>query len=49
MSDTITLDPRLPFPNSVWEFFPGPAPTKKVYQGIEMVFPAGRATMIDIF
>ena len=31
----ITLDPRLPFPDSVGEIFPGPATTQKVYQGIE--------------
>ena len=32
---TITLDPRLQFPDSVGGFFPGPATTQKVYQGIE--------------
>ena len=32
---TITLDPRLPFPDSVGGIFPGPATTQKVYQGIE--------------
>ena len=31
----ITLDPRLPFPDSVGGIFPGPATTLKVYQGIE--------------
>ena len=31
----ITLDPHLPFPDSVWGIFPGPATTQKVYQGIE--------------
>ena len=31
----ITLDPRLPFPDSVGGIFPGPATTQKVYQGIE--------------
>ena len=31
----ITLDPRLPLPDSVGGFFPGPATTQKVYQGIE--------------
>ena len=31
----ITLDPRLPFPDSVGGIFPGPASTKKVHQGIE--------------
>ena len=34
-----TLDPRLPFPNSVGGIFPGPATTQKVYQGIEW-FPS---------
>ena len=32
---SITLDPRLPFPDSVGGIFPGPATTQKVYQGIE--------------
>ena len=27
------FDPRLPFPDSVGEIFPGPATTQKVYQG----------------
>ena len=27
----ITLDPRLPFPDSVGGIFPGPATTQKVY------------------
>ena len=31
----ITLDPRLPFPDSVGGIFPGPATTQKVYQSIE--------------
>ena len=31
----ITLDPRLPFTDSVGGIFPGPATTQKVYQGIE--------------
>ena len=43
----ITLDTRLPFPDSVRGMFPGPAPIQKVYQGI--VIPAGGATMIDGF
>ena len=34
----ITLDPRLPFPDSVGGIFPGPATTQKVYQGIEWFF-----------
>ena len=33
--EIITLDPRLPFPDSVGGIFPGPATTQKVYQGIE--------------
>ena len=44
----ITLDPRLPFPDSVGETFPGPATTQKVYQGING-FPSWRAAMIDRF
>ena len=43
----ITLDTRLPFPDSVRGMFPGPATIQKVYQGI--VIPAGGATMIDGF
>ena len=31
----MTLDPRSPFPDSVWGIIPGPATTQKVYQGIE--------------
>ena len=31
----ITLDPRLPFLDSVGGMFPGPATTQRVYQGIE--------------
>ena len=34
----ITLDPRLPFPDSVGGIFPGPATTQKVYYGIEWFF-----------
>ena len=30
----ITLDPRLPFPDSAGGIFPGPATTQKVYHGI---------------
>ena len=47
----ITLDPRLPFTDSVGGIFPGPATTQKVYQGIEWFseFPAGGAMMIDSF
>ena len=33
--DGITLDPRLPFPDSVGGIFLGPATTQKVYQGID--------------
>ena len=45
----ITLDPRLPFPDSVKKFFLVPASTQKVYQGTECFFPAAGATMIEIF
>ena len=31
----MTLDPHLPFPDSVGGIFPGPATTQKVHQGIE--------------
>ena len=34
MASSITLDPRLPFPDSVGGIFPGPATTQKVYQSI---------------
>ena len=44
-----TLDPRLPFPNSVWEIFPGPITIQKVYQANEWFSPDGDATMIDSF
>ena len=45
----ITLDPRLPFPDSVRGIFPGPAATQKVYQGIEWFSQLAGATMIDSF
>ena len=45
----ITLDPRLPFPDSIGGIFPGPATSQKVYQGIEWFSPATGATMIDSF
>ena len=48
MSGGITLDPRLPFPDSVGEMYPGPATTQKVHHGING-FQAGGATMIDSF
>ena len=44
----ITLDPRLPLPDSVGGIFPGPATTQKVYQGIEW-FSQLAATMNDSF
>ena len=47
----ITLDPRLPFPDShdsVGGIFPGPATTKKFYQGIEW-FSQLAAAMNDSF
>ena len=47
-NDCITLDLRLPFPDSVGGIFPGSA-TQKLYQGIECFFPPGVATMIDSF
>ena len=34
-NERITLDPRLPFPDSVGRIFPGQATTQEVYQGIE--------------
>ena len=37
----ITLDTRLPIPDSVGEMFPGPATIQKVYQGIHS-FPSWR-------
>ena len=43
----ITLDPRLPFPESVGGIVPGPATTRKGYQGIECFFLAGGSTIID--
>ena len=43
----ITLDPRLPFLDSVGGIFSGQATTQKVYGW--MVFPAGGATLIDSF
>ena len=44
----ITLDPRLPFPDSVGWIFPCPATTQKVYQGIEW-FSQLAATMNGSF
>ena len=48
LAEYITLDPRLPFPYSVWGIFPGPVTTQKVYQGIEW-FSQLAATMNDSF
>ena len=45
----ITLDPRLPFPNSVGEIFPVPATTRKVYQGIECFFPSWQGYNDQLF
>ena len=44
----ITLDPCLPFPDSVGGIFPCPATTQEVYQGIEW-FTQLAATMNDSF
>ena len=44
----ITLDPRLPFTDSLGENFPGQATTQKVYQGING-FPSWRGyTMLTV-
>ena len=45
---SITLDPRLPFPDSVGGIFPGPATIQRVYHGIEC-FSQLAATMNDSF
>ena len=49
MKEYITLDPRLPFPDSVGRIIPGAATTQKSLPGYWMVFPAGGATLIDSF
>ena len=50
ISCSITLDPRLPFPDSVGGIFPGPCShSSKSVSGYLMVFPAGGATIIDSF
>ena len=44
----MTLDPRLPFPDSVGGIFPC-STTQKVYQGIEWFSQLAGLTMIDSF